>query len=332
MRQASTAMVAAAASIVFAWSMFASAQEAPGMPTNVQAVQNGGNLSVAWNAPTTGGSATAYRLDFYSGSTVVASLTVSSATSATIPIPPGTQGTFTVRVTALNGSVPGPPSAPATFTLGGGSCPPPATPTGLTGTFVNGTATVRFNPVSGATNYILGAGTTQGASNLFNGSIGTLTSATASGLPPQFQAYLRVSSQNACGISAPTPDFFLGNTPSAPTVCVPTANTACAFNRFKIDVLFRDGAGRAGPAIINGRYSDGAEFYFLNPSNVDMLVQILNRCTSNNRYWIFASGLTNVEVQINVTDTMNGATKQYFNPLGQPFAPINDTSAFATCP
>jgi hypothetical protein len=336
MRQTLSLTVAVVVSLVFGSHVDLRAQQAPGMPTNVAATQNGNNLAVAWGTPMTGAAPTAYRLDFHSGSTLVASLTVASMNSAIIPIPPGTQGTFTVTVTALTGSVPGPPAPPATFTLGGGACSaPPATPTGLTGSFTNGTLSVQFNPVPGATNYIAGVGSTQGASNVFNGSIGNITSASASGLPPGFQAWLRISSQNACGISAPTSDIFLSDTLPpplpTPTVCIPSSTTVCAFNRFQITVNYRDSAGRSGPATVRNSYFDGAEFYFVD-NDTDLLVQIVNRCSSNNRYWVFASGLTNAEAQITVTDTANGSTRQYTNPLGRPFAPINDTSAFATCP
>ena len=36
--------------------------------------------------------------------------------------------------------------------------------------------------------------------------------------------------------------------------------------------------------------------------------------------------------EIAVTDLEHGAVKVYINPLGKPFLPIQDTSAFATCP
>jgi hypothetical protein len=42
--------------------------------------------------------------------------------------------------------------------------------------------------------------------------------------------------------------------------------------------------------------------------------------------------LTNVEVTLRVTDTRNGTVQTYFNPLGTAFQPVQDTSAFATCP
>jgi len=58
----------------------------------------------------------------------------------------------------------------------------------------------------------------------------------------------------------------------------------------------------------------------------------LNGCSINNNYWVFAGGLTNVHVTMTVTDMSNAAVKTYVNSLNTPFAPIQDTIAFATCP
>ena len=44
------------------------------------------------------------------------------------------------------------------------------------------------------------------------------------------------------------------------------------------------------------------------------------------------SGLTNVGVTVTVTDTKTGAVKTYNSPINKTFAPVLDTSAFATCP
>jgi hypothetical protein len=65
---------------------------------------------------------------------------------------------------------------------------------------------------------------------------------------------------------------------------------------------------------------------------VEAVTKVLNGCPLNNRYWVFAGGLTNVRTVISVTDTQTGATKSYINPQGVAFQPIQDTSAFATCP
>ena len=59
---------------------------------------------------------------------------------------------------------------------------------------------------------------------------------------------------------------------------------------------------------------------------------MLSGCGLNNHYWVFAAGLTNVEVTLTVRDTQSGSEKTYFNPLGTAFQPVQDTSAFETCP
>ena len=46
---------------------------------------------------------------------------------------------------------------------------------------------------------------------------------------------------------------------------------------------------------------------------------------------IFAGGLTDVQTTLRVRDTNTGVTRTYFNPSGTPYAPIQDTLAFA-CP
>ena len=59
---------------------------------------------------------------------------------------------------------------------------------------------------------------------------------------------------------------------------------------------------------------------------------MLNGCAINNRYWVFAAGLTNVHVDLTVTDTQTGQIKTYINPQGRTYVTILDTNAFATCP
>jgi len=49
----------------------------------------------------------------------------------------------------------------------------------------------------------------------------------------------------------------------------------------------------------------------------------------NNKFWVFAGGLTNVNVVITVTDTQTGAVKNCVNPQGTPFQPIQDTNGFS---
>ena len=49
-------------------------------------------------------------------------------------------------------------------------------------------------------------------------------------------------------------------------------------------------------------------------------------------YWVFFAAGTNVEFTVTVTDTQTGTVKTYSNPLNTAAPPVQDTSAFATCP
>jgi hypothetical protein len=92
----------------------------------------------------------------------------------------------------------------------------------------------------------------------------------------------------------------------------------------------RDGASGAGQVI--NLTGDSGAFWFFSSSNVEVVIKVLNGCGFNSRYWTFAGGLTDVNVLMTVTDTQTGAIKTYTHPQGTPFQPIQDTSAFATCP
>ena len=115
--------------------------------------------------------------------------------------------------------------------------------------------------------------------------------------------------------------------------CVANATTLCLKDsRYKVQAQWftRDGASGAGQVI--PLTSDTGAFWFFSSSNVEMVIKVLNGCGLNSRYWTFAGGLTDVNVILTVTDTQTGAVKTYINPQGTPFQPIQDTSAFATCP
>jgi CSLREA domain-containing protein len=115
--------------------------------------------------------------------------------------------------------------------------------------------------------------------------------------------------------------------------CVDGGGVLClSGNRFRVTADWKTGAGATGSAQGVELTPDSGYFWFFDPSNVELTVKVLNACTFNNKYWVFISGLTNVQVNITVTDTKNGTTKLYTNPQGQTFKTILDTSAFGTCP
>ncbi len=127
--------------------------------------------------------------------------------------------------------------------------------------------------------------------------------------------------------------FFNFLTPVAsPGTCTADATTVCLDGgRFKVQAKWKEGS-QSGAAQVVAQTENSGIFYFSDPSNVELTVKILNTCNANGHFSFFASGLTNVEVLITVTDTHAGRVRQYFNPQGRAFAPVQDTSAFATCP
>ena len=113
--------------------------------------------------------------------------------------------------------------------------------------------------------------------------------------------------------------------------------TLCLTNdRFRVDVAWQNSAGAtgSGTGAFAGQNGDTGLFRFATPDNWELLVKVLDACAVEgvNSFGVFAAGLTNVEVDITVTDTQTDQVKTYLKPLGTPFQPIQDTTAFATCP
>ena len=90
--------------------------------------------------------------------------------------------------------------------------------------------------------------------------------------------------------------------------------------------------GTSGRGTAVSLTADTGYFWFFNASNVEMIVKVLDACSLNSRKWVFAGGLTDVEVTLTVTDTQTGASRTYVNPANTAFLPVQDTAAFGTCP
>jgi len=121
--------------------------------------------------------------------------------------------------------------------------------------------------------------------------------------------------------------------PEPPGPCVQDPTTMCLSDgRFRVRTNWRRTDGATGQGMAVRLTADTGYFWFFDQANVEMVVKVLNTCSFSNRFWVFAGGLTNVEVTMTVTDTRTGIPKVYMNPQGTPFRPIQDTEAFATCP
>jgi hypothetical protein len=108
----------------------------------------------------------------------------------------------------------------------------------------------------------------------------------------------------------------------------PTNLCLGAAGRFKVQVLWT-AQGQSGKGEAFGLTSDTGGFWFFSPTNIEMLVKVLDGCALGGHFWFFAAGLTNVEVAITVTDLSTHTVRQYESRAGRAFQPIQDTAAFA---
>jgi hypothetical protein len=116
--------------------------------------------------------------------------------------------------------------------------------------------------------------------------------------------------------------------------CSTSTNTLCVgpSGRYALSATYKTSSTSGNGKVVPFQTSDSGLFTFFGDTNWEMVVKVLNGCPVNNRWWVFASGLTDQHVELVVSDLPHGVTKRYFNYSGQPFNAITDTGAFATCP
>lgn len=132
--------------------------------------------------------------------------------------------------------------------------------------------------------------------------------------------------------AAGLPELTLTDVGIGGPACTPGPTTLCLNGgRFAVDAQFATPNGDRGQAQAVRLTADTGYFYFFGASNVELVVKALNGCGLNGRFWIFSAGLTDVEVDLRVTDTVTGEVEHYVNPLGTAYPPKLDTDAFATC-
>lgn len=113
------------------------------------------------------------------------------------------------------------------------------------------------------------------------------------------------------------------------TACVAGGGTLCLTqDRFRVTAAWQTAQGATGSGQGVELTPQTGYFWFFDPSNVELTVKVIDACSLSNRFWVFASGLTNVKVDLTVVDTRTGQSKVYANPLNRTFAPVLDTNAF----
>ena len=119
---------------------------------------------------------------------------------------------------------------------------------------------------------------------------------------------------------------------SSTAACTADATKLClAGGRFEVSATFETAQGQSGAAQTAAITADTGYLWFFDQDNVEVLIKVLDACVINQRFWVFAGGLTDVKVVLTVRDSVTGQVRTYTNPLGTAFQPIQDTGAFATC-
>jgi streptogramin lyase len=113
--------------------------------------------------------------------------------------------------------------------------------------------------------------------------------------------------------------------PTAAT-CADDANTLCLNGRFRVSTSWQSpiASGTGTSTLLT---SNTGAFWFFDPTNLELVVKVLDGRSINGKFWVFYGSLTNVEFTLTVTDTQTGAIKTYTNLQGQ-LASVADTSAF----
>jgi hypothetical protein len=129
------------------------------------------------------------------------------------------------------------------------------------------------------------------------------------------QAFLLVSAaaSPAPAAAAPRPSAPLA--PIAAGACTPTPITLCPQNRFRVTVSFTDPrTGATGPGQAVTLSDDTGIFWFFDPTNLELMVKVLDGTAINGNFWVFYGGLSDVDYTLTVTDTASGLQRTYHNP------------------
>jgi cell division septation protein DedD len=114
--------------------------------------------------------------------------------------------------------------------------------------------------------------------------------------------------------------------------CAGDDTILCLDGRFRIEASWQAASGRSGVAHAAPLTARSGYFWFFDPSNVELIVKTLDACGIGRGRWFFAAGMTTAGVELKVTDTFTGETRNYTRPAGVSFAPVQDTGAFSFCP
>ncbi len=100
--------------------------------------------------------------------------------------------------------------------------------------------------------------------------------------------------------------------------------------RFEVQLRWRTD-DRSGAAQRVASTNDSGLFSFFEPDNWEAMVKVLDGCSVNGQFWVFAATATNLGYTLTVEDTSTGAVRTYTNPPASSASAVTDTEAFDGC-
>lgn len=118
-----------------------------------------------------------------------------------------------------------------------------------------------------------------------------------------------------------------------PGLCQQTESALCVGDnrRFRVTLGWTDGSSNQGAGHARSLGRDSGWFWFFGPDNAEVLVKVLDGCAVNDTFWVFAAGLTTLEVDLHVEDLVAHEAWTYHAPGGGNFEAVSDSEAFRTC-
>jgi len=123
-------------------------------------------------------------------------------------------------------------------------------------------------------------------------------------------------------------------TVASESACVADPTHLCLQgDRFRVSARYATPGGNVGDAQAVALSSDSGALWFFWPENLELFVKVLDACglPDFESFWVYAAGLTDLEVELTVVDMRTGEPKFYRNPQYRPFPAVLDSQAFASC-
>ncbi len=113
--------------------------------------------------------------------------------------------------------------------------------------------------------------------------------------------------------------------------CEPGSETLCVRDgRYEVKAVWWRPGGEPSPAFVAEHgTSDAGMFWFLDPSNWEILIKVLDGCRTNGHIWVYGASTTDLGYSIRVRDTLTGEEGEYRNEAGEPAPAITDNRAFS---